>query len=110
MKTTRNYGGPPLVSPFIIDNGNGSPPDPDLFIGANPQSGANSREWWGEIDDVAQWDRVLLDSEIEVIHQGGVSGLSSGTSHLNHWDAIAEPLSLTLFRFGFAGIGLRCRR
>ncbi len=64
--------------PTIDDNGNSSPADPDLFIGANPQTGANNREWWGEIDDVAQWDRVLDESEIATIYQSGVAGQPLG--------------------------------
>ncbi len=43
----------------------------NLNIGANPDTGNNNREWFGSIDDVAQWNRVLSDSEIAQIYGGG---------------------------------------
>ena len=43
----------------------------NLHIGANPDTGAQNREWWGNIDDVAQWNRVLSDAEIKEIWGGG---------------------------------------
>lgn len=39
-------------------------------IGENPD--ARGREWEGEIDDVAIWDRVLTPTEIGVIWNGGI--------------------------------------
>jgi len=50
----------------------------NLSIGANPDTGANNREWWGEIDDVAQWNRVLADTEIAEIFNAGGIGQSLG--------------------------------
>ncbi len=50
----------------------------NLSIGANPDTGANNREWWGEIDDVAQWNRVLADTEIAEIFTAGGIGQSLG--------------------------------
>ena len=61
-------------APAINDNGNNNPPNPDLFIGANPQTGTQNREWWGEIDDVAQWNRVLNEGEIARIYGAGRFG------------------------------------
>ena len=51
----------------------------DLFlnIGANPATGANNREWAGNIDDVAQWNRALDESEIATIYGGGPTTASS---------------------------------
>jgi hypothetical protein len=45
----------------------------NLSIGANPDTGANNREWMGQIDDVAQWNRVLADAEITVIYNAGLA-------------------------------------
>ena len=42
----------------------------DLLIGANPEVDER-REWNGNIDDVALWNRVLLPSEIAEIYNGG---------------------------------------
>ena len=71
----------------------------DLFIGANPDTGANNREFWGDIDDVAQWNRVLSDTEIGSIWNGG-QGSSIGS-------LIPEPSSALL---GLLGLGLIFRR
>jgi hypothetical protein len=40
-----------------------------MRIGDNP--GAPSREWEGEIDDVALWDRVLTETEIKQMYANG---------------------------------------
>ena len=40
-----------------------------LFIGENP--GARNREWEGEIDDIAIWNRVLTPAEIAALFTGG---------------------------------------
>lgn len=50
----------------------------NLAIGANPDTGANNREWWGEIDDVAQWNRVLTEAEITEIFDAGAIEQSLG--------------------------------
>ncbi len=47
-----------------------------LWIGANPDTGFNNREWLGGIDDVAQWERALSDAEVLQIYNGGVNGQS----------------------------------
>ena len=51
----------------------------DLFIGENPD--ATGRQWKGEIDDVAIWNRVLTPTEIGTLYNGGqgtpLSALSS---------------------------------
>ena len=61
--------------PTLDDMGNGNPIDADLFIGANPQTGIQNREWWGDIDDVALWDRALLPWEIQQIYSDGIQGI-----------------------------------
>jgi hypothetical protein len=48
----------------------------DLYIGENP--GARNRYWDGLIDDVAIWNRPLLDSEIASLWNGG-TGASVGS-------------------------------
>lgn len=63
---------------FIDDIGNSDPPAPDLFIGANPQTGAQNREWRGQIDDTAIWNRALTNDEIAEIYTGGQAGRSLG--------------------------------
>ena len=68
--------------PHLDDHGDDSFADlPDLFIGANPQSEIarnQNREWLGEIDDVAQWGRVLDDDEIRQLFVAGKAGQSLG--------------------------------
>ncbi|MEZ5325453.1 MAG: LamG-like jellyroll fold domain-containing protein [Verrucomicrobiales bacterium] len=59
----------------------------DLFIGANPDTGDQNREWFGGIDDVAQWNRALTEGEIAAIWNGGEgapigSFLGGGTTPL----------------------------
>ena len=105
---TRLYYDGQLVStgpaPVINDQGNSSPADPDLFIGANPQTGANNREWWGRIDDVAQWDRALSVEEIGLIYNGGLAGNSLGS-------VIPEPTSVALLLLcGLFAFGLSRKR
>jgi len=43
-----------------------------VMIGENPD--ARNRYWNGEVDEVALWDRVLTESEIVSIFQGGTLG------------------------------------
>ena len=86
----------------IDDQGNSNPLDADLFIGANPQTGDQNREWWGEIDDVGQWGRVLDPAEIGMIYDAG----RAGTPLIG----IPEPSSITLLLFGLLGFGLRRKR
>ena len=69
-----------------------------LMIGENP--GANNREWNGQIDDVAIWNRALSETEILEIYNAGLAGNSLATL------AIPEPsvgllgaLSLGLLAF-----------
>ena len=45
-------------------NTNGRP----MAIGENPD--ANGRHWWGDIDDLALWNRVLSETEIQSIFNG----------------------------------------
>ncbi len=65
-------------APSINDNGNGNPADADLYIGANPQTGGQNREWWGKIDDVATWGRPLEPDEILEIFEAGLDGTALG--------------------------------
>lgn len=88
-------------APAIDDDGNSNPAAPDLFIGANPQTGANNREWWGNIDDVGQWDRVLTETEIGAIYSAGLAG--------EPLMVIPEPSSAALMLIGLIGLGLRRR-
>ena len=41
----------------------------NLFIGENPE--ALNRQWTGEIDDIALWNRVLTAAEITTLYNGG---------------------------------------
>ncbi len=75
----------------------------DLNIGANPNTGANNREWNGEIDDVAQWNRVLTDTEISDLYGGGPTTATS----LGDLMAIPEPSSGLL---GLLGLSFFFRR
>ncbi len=43
----------------------------NLFIGENP--GALNRQWRGQIDDIALWNRVLTDAEVSMLYAGGTS-------------------------------------
>jgi Concanavalin A-like lectin/glucanases superfamily len=105
--STRLYYDGQLVStgpaPVINDQGNSGPADPNLFIGANPQTGANNREWWGRIDDVAQWSRALTVSEIGQIYTSGSAGIPLGT-------IIPEPSSIALLLCGCGYLAFRLRR
>lgn len=47
----------------------------NLWIGNNPQGGAN-RMWDGLIDDVAMWDRVLTADEVALVHNAGRAGIA----------------------------------
>lgn len=95
------------AAPTITDNGNDGAPGgstPDLYIGANPQTGVNNREWWGQIDDVATWNRPLDDTEVMLIYEVGVAGGSLAT-------LIPEPSSLSLCGLAICGLlGLRRKR
>ena len=71
--------------PNIDDNRGGVGAPLDLFIGANPNTGAQNREWWGQIDDVAQWNRALSANEITQLYGGG----PASASPLGAW--IEEP-------------------
>jgi hypothetical protein len=76
----------------------------DLNIGANPDTGAQNREWWGRIDDVAQWNRVLTPAEIAQVYGGGPATAQSLGA------LIPEPASGILSVLGFAAILRRRRR
>jgi hypothetical protein len=43
--------------------------DFNVMIGENP--GARNREWEGEIDDIAIWNRVLTAAEVATLYNGG---------------------------------------
>ena len=43
--------------------------DFNLMIGENP--GARGREWEGEIDDIAIWNRVLTEAEVATLYNSG---------------------------------------
>jgi hypothetical protein len=60
---------------ILNNDGNNNPTNPDFNIGANPQTGGQNREWFGKIDDVATWDRPLLESEIQTIFEAGTDGM-----------------------------------
>ncbi|MFO1500711.1 MAG: LamG domain-containing protein [Verrucomicrobiota bacterium] len=48
----------------------------NVFIGENPDS--TGRAWTGQIDDVAIWNRVLAESEVATLYNGG-EGKAVGT-------------------------------
>ena len=104
--STRLYYDGALVStgaaPNINDAGAPTPANPNLFIGANPQTTPN-REWWGRIDDVAQWSRALSVDEIGLIYNRGLAGNSLGT-------IIPEPSSVALLLCGCGFLAFRLRR
>lgn len=59
-----------------------------LMIGENPE--ARGREWEGQIDDIAIWNRVLTPAEITALYNGG-----TGTP-LGKLAGIAAPATLTI--------------
>ena len=61
-----------------------------LMVGENPQ--ANAREWNGEIDDVAIWNRALSEAEIQEIYNAGQAGNSLGDIVVPPEDADADTL------------------
>lgn len=75
-----------------------------LNIGANPATGAQNREWNGNIDDVAQWNRALDDTEIATLYGGGPS------SALSVGDLVAIPEPSSALLAALAGFGLMRRR
>jgi hypothetical protein len=93
-------------APVINDQGNSAAPGgttPNLNIGANPQTGGQNREWNGLLDDVAQWNRVLTDEEIQALYGGGPNSAQSLETLL----AVPEPSSALL---GFLGLSFLFRR
>ena len=58
------------IPPVLAANGR------RMMIGENPD--ARGREWEGEIDDIALWNRVLTTSEIATLYNGG-AGKALGT-------------------------------
>lgn len=68
----------PAGTPLAVDD---SLP---MMVGENP--GANNREWIGDIDDVAIWNRPLTAEEVAGITAAGLAGQSLG-------DLIAPPAS-----------------
>jgi hypothetical protein len=104
--STRLYYDGALVStgaaPNINDAGAATPANPNLFIGANPQTTPN-REWWGRIDDVAQWSRALTVSEIQNIYNRGSAGIPLGR-------LIPEPTSVALLLCGCGFLAFRLWR
>lgn len=60
-------------------------PVPAMFIGANPQASTGSsgadqyRQWGGDIDDIAMWDRPLTPTEVAAIYNGGTGGTQLST-------------------------------
>lgn len=76
----------------------------NLSIGANPDTGAQNREWFGQIDDVAQWNRALTDPEILQLW-GGSSATAKSLGTL----LIPEPAAGILSLLGLTLI-LRRRR
>jgi hypothetical protein len=100
-----------------VDGGlvaNGAPPVIDDFkgasalnlnIGSNPDTGAQNREWWGKIDEVAQWNRALSDTEIGQIWGGGPATARSIGAQI-----IPEPASGFLGLLGLIGGAMILRR
>ena len=87
----------------LTNNGNNGAPGgamPDFYIGANPQTGGQNREWFGGIDDLGTWGRVITPEEVDQIYTAGRQGVSLGQ--------IPEPGISALI--GLAGFGLLLRR
>ncbi len=78
-----------------INDAQGAPALLDFYIGGNPNTGAQTREWFGNIDDVAQWNRPLTDLEIAAVAGGA---------------AILVPEPSTSILMGLSGIALMFRR
>src|SRR4029453_6859008 len=76
----------------------------NLAIGANPDTGAQNREWWGKIDDVAEWNRALSDAEIAQVWGGGPPFHRSPGAQI-----IPEPCAGVLGLLGLASM-IRRRR
>jgi hypothetical protein len=64
----------------------------NLMIGENP--GARNREWEGEIDDIAIWNRVLTAAEVTTLYNGG-----QGTA-ISTLPGVNAPISATITRSG----------
>ena len=73
----------------------------DFNIGGNPDTGAQNREFAGNLDDIAQWGRVITDGEIAELFGGGVGSAQSLGA------LIPEPTSGLL---GLLGLALIFRR
>jgi hypothetical protein len=61
------------TAPPVLDQS-----DFNLMIGENP--GATGREWEGDIDDIAIWNRVLTPSEVVALAGNSVYGIINGVS------------------------------
>ena len=69
------FGGPATIDSSVTHGGGtANSADSDLWIGANPET-STDREWEGGIDDVAQWQRVLSNEEIQAIYSAGRQGI-----------------------------------
>ncbi|MCZ7638382.1 MAG: LamG domain-containing protein [Verrucomicrobia bacterium] len=64
----------------------------NLMIGENP--GARGREWKGEVDDIAIWNRVLSEAEVAALYNAG-TGTPLGTLA-----NLAGPIVISLTRSG----------
>ncbi|HBF03123.1 MAG TPA: hypothetical protein DDW77_08160, partial [Verrucomicrobiales bacterium] len=54
----------------------------NVFIGNNPDTG--NRTWNGDIDDVAIWDRILTEDEIQALASGAIApGASATIAHVD---------------------------
>lgn len=73
----------------VIDDAKGGGTLP-LTIGANPDTGAQNREWFGDLDDAAQWNRALSDAEIAQIFNGGTVDKSLATLMLEESSDLDE--------------------
>ena len=82
IAATAGQSGSLLYIDGVLVNSNSNPAtltnqDFPLMIGNNPQS--ETRQWDGEIDDVALWHRELSAEEISDIHNAGLDGSSLGS-------------------------------
>jgi hypothetical protein len=75
-------------APTISNNGS-----PNLQIGGNPNAGG--RDWNGDVDDIAMWDRALTDEEIGELYTKGLAGVPLSQQFVVNTLPTVGPATLT---------------